>query len=185
MSICSYSNYECTFPIGTKVNPSGWLEPKERDGRMYVYNEDEGRYSETFLDELVKLFDMPLDEVPGLELDAYYQCYEDEGWQCTVHIEDGKVTCQETVIEWRDCTLLHTGVDIGLTNERKAKQAWEALTDVPVDDDGCFVESFRLPYIGLVLAETDREDVWHRIEERLGVSVAWLMGEAKNPDGSN
>lgn len=113
MSICSYCNFDCWYPIDTETNDSKWLLPEEQDGRMHVEADCEGLYSDSFLDDLVDLFGKPLDEVPGLELEAFYQCYDDDGWQCILTIKDGKVTCQETVLVWQECTLDSTPINIG------------------------------------------------------------------------
>lgn len=187
MSVCSYYEYEATFPKDTPLNEDsvfyGLVE--EYGDQWRVADEGDGDYSDTFLNGLIDVLGKALDEVPGLVLDAYYHLYDDDGWQFMLHIDDGKVECQETEIVWRACDLNDTDVNLGIGNLRKAKEAWDALTDVPVDDDGCFVEPFRLPYVGWVTAATPREEVWHMIEERTGISVAYLMGEAKNPDGTN
>ena len=55
----------------------------------------------------------------------------------------------------------------------KAKSVWAELGDVCVDDDGCIDQDWQGYPAG-----TDREDVWHDIEEDFGcygVTVAKLM----------
>lgn len=129
---------------------------------------------------------MPLDEVPGLYLDAYYECFEDEGWRFSMQIRDDKVTSSETEAVWKDCTPESAGVDIGRPLVERAEAAWKQLGDVCVDDDGNIGASVYVYALGKRYERgTDREEIWHDIEDGLHVSVAWLMGEAKNPDGTN
>ena len=68
---------------------------------------------------------------------------------------------------------------------RKAEEVWAALDDVCVDDYDNIDMPCDLPWLGHYEVGTFREDIWHDIEDELHVSVAWLMGEAKNPDGTN
>ena len=81
------------------------------------------------------------------------------------------------------------GTDFGdsdvLTNVIAAKACWNELHDFPTDGDGCIDEPFFDPYLGMFDSGCDVEYIWYAIEETYGVSVAWLMGEAKNPDGTN
>lgn len=187
MSICSYAQYTCTFPKDTEfrkgVDPST-LKVNDND-EYEVCADTEGYGSDNFLDNLVDLFDRPLDKVPGLYLDAYYQCYDDEGWQCMLEIKDGKVTCQETEIVWKPVTLDETDIDIGQPLLKQARAAWDRLTDVPVDDDGKILERYAGPYWNYYPAGTEREYIWHEIERICHVSVAYLMGLCKNPDGTD
>lgn len=67
----------------------------------------------------------------------------------------------------------------------KALSAWGYLEDVCVDEDDCIDLDHFVPHLGYYPKGTFREDIWHDIEDKLRVSVAWLMGEAKNPDGTN
>lgn len=190
MSICSYSNYEAIFPKDTPLSAKSWEYDRavEFGDSLRLYVEQDGTYYETFLDELIKLFDKPLDEVPGLHLDAYYQSYEDEGWQFTLHIDDGKVECEQTEIVWNKTTPEKVGVDIGRRDVDAAKEVWKQLEDVCIDDDGNVDDVVRISapnFYHWYPKGTNREDIWHDIEDRLHVSVAYLMGLAKNPDGTN
>ena len=74
----------------------------------------------------------------------------------------------------------------------EAKETWSFLEDVTFveDEDGwlCLHDDVVIPHLngGFPYSKgTSNEEIWHDIEEMLGVSVAWLMGEAKNPDGTN
>ena len=68
-----------------------------------------------------------------------------------------------------------------------AERIWENLTDYCVEDDGeTLDEDYRDPILGWYPAhECERMEVWYDIEEKTGVAVAYLMGAAKNPDGTN
>ena len=77
-----------------------------------------------------------------------------------------------------------TGEEIPLQVD-KALSAWDYLEDVCVDEDDCIDLDHFVPHLGYYPKGTFREDIWHDIEDKLRVSVAWLMGEAKNVDGSN
>jgi len=67
----------------------------------------------------------------------------------------------------------------------KALAAWAYLDDVCVDEDECIDLDHFVPHLGFYPRGTFREDIWHDIEDKLRVSVAWLMGEADNIDGSS
>ena len=67
----------------------------------------------------------------------------------------------------------------------KALAAWTYLDDVCVDEDDCIDLDHFVPHLGYYPKGTFREDIWHDIEDKLRVSVAWLMGEAHNVNGSN
>ena len=68
---------------------------------------------------------------------------------------------------------------------KPARRRQERLEDVLVDDEDNIDESVYLYDLGFYPKGTFREDIWHDIEEQTGISVAFLMGEAKNPDGTN
>lgn len=60
------------------------------------------------------------------------------------------------------------------TLRKLARLVWDCLGDVPVNDDG----HLQIPFeaMGTVYpAGTDREDVWHDMEECFGVPVYDLM----------
>lgn len=68
-----------------------------------------------------------------------------------------------------------------------ARHIWDDLEDVAVEEDGDTLDQdWENPILGWYFAhEADRLEIWHAIEEKTGISVAYLMGEAKNPDGTN
>ena len=73
-----------------------------------------------------------------------------------------------------------SGDELGL-----AKRIWNELEDVTVDEDNLIDVDFTNPIVGHFMAgDAYPEDIWREIERRLHVSVAYLMGLAKNPDGS-
>lgn len=190
MSINSYSNYEASFPKGTKLSNKSYLYDKLDDygDRYHIFFEDNGARSESFLDELITLFGKPLDRIPGLKLEAFYSLDEDEHWEFRLEIDDGKVECSQTVTTWKDCAVEDAGVDIGRPNVSVAKHVWDELEDVCVDDDGNIDSDFIIncyPFYRRYPKGTLRESIWHDIEDELHVSVAYLMGEAKNPDGTD
>lgn len=59
------------------------------------------------------------------------------------------------------------------------EDAWDALGDVPVDDDGRIQTGFSMTgFDGRTMrygVGTDREDIWHDIEAQYPVSVGRLM----------
>lgn len=188
MSIDSYAQYTCTFPTNTRFRKGADTEGlrTNKNGDYEISRELEGWHSETFLSELVELFDVPLDKVTGLYLDASYHYYEDDDWQFMIQIKNGRVTSSQTEIVWRDCTPESAGVDIGRPMVDAAKAAWKRLEDVPVDDNGNIEDRVWMFQLERVYEKgTNREEIWHDIEDMLHVSVAYLMGEAKNPDGTN
>lgn len=188
MSYRSYTSFTCSFPADTKIaNPTLYHISYPHKGDLaFIEWDDETTYAEEILYYLNQTFGKRLDEVPGLTLDLHYTTDEDEHWEFNLELEDGEWRYEESEIVFREKPVSESYVDLDAgTPLSIAKKAWDALTDVPVDDDGCFVEPFRLPYVGWVTAATPREEVWHMIEEQTGVSVAYLMGEAKNPDGTN
>jgi hypothetical protein len=192
MSISSYGQVECTFPKGTELHEDEFTtEIGECDGKPYIFEEFDGYHSDTILEEYVRLFGKPLDEVEGLDLHLYYECFEDGFWKMELDIKDGKCHFEESEIVMHERPMSECPVDIMIGTRkgqvRDARLVWERLSDVPVDDDGRILDVFyaydelgRTYNVG-----TDREDIWHDIEDRLDVSVAWLMGLAKNPDGTN
>ena len=57
-----------------------------------------------------------------------------------------------------------------MNSELTAKEIWEKLGDIPVNDNGEIEEPFLEFEVG-----TDREDIWHWIEEEYDVRVYDLM----------
>lgn len=195
MGISSFMSYDCTFPKGTKINESSELFAsrhshkcmKMKEGLWHVHDEGEGYHSDDYLDDLIDLLcGVRLDKVPGLELDANYQCWEDGEWEHTISIKDGKVKCHETETRWIDSDLDRIEANIGQPLVSVAKNAWESLEDVPVDDEDCITRrTFIRGIFRWYDKGTSKFDIWHDIESETRVSVAYLMGQAKNPDGSN
>lgn len=62
-------------------------------------------------------------------------------------------------------------------HSRPVNEVWALLGDVPVNDNG----EIEIPFMGFPVG-TDREDIWHKIEEVFDVSVASLMGLDKPSD---
>ena len=116
MSVWSSWNYKASFPKGTKLNPDSYDYEhvvEIGDHLEVTYEGGDGGYAYHILEDLIELFDKPLDEVPGLELHAWYR-YEEDGYdEVTVDIKDGKVKCEQTVKTWEPCTLAQTGISIG------------------------------------------------------------------------
>lgn len=187
--ISSFYNYTCTFPKDTEFDKAA-MRVKDKGNRWEIYDEGDGAYSDTCLEELVSVFGKPLDKVPGLELDLYYECHENEYWTMTLAIRDGKCTYKESEINMVEHNMSDCPVDIAVgTTEgkvREAKKIWERLGETPVDDNECIERYIYVPSSSSYYAAgTHREEIWHDIEEKYGVSVAYLMGQAKNPDGTN
>ena len=115
MSVWSSWSYECTFPKGTRLDARSedYKLVQDMGDRYEIEYEGDGGYSGRILDDLVVLFGMPLDEVPGLELHAWYRHEEEEYYEVTVDIKDGKVKCEQTVTMWEPCTLAETGIGFG------------------------------------------------------------------------
>ena len=82
MGISSYTNYECSFPKGSVPqerleewanDPYMWVNRMVVDGdEVTIHFDGETGYSSYVLDDLVGLFDRPLDEVLGLRMDLHY-----------------------------------------------------------------------------------------------------------------
>jgi len=115
MSVWSSWSYGASFPKDTKINPESrdYKLVQDEDDHYEIEYEGDGGYAEHILEDLVELFGMPLDEVKGLVLHAWYR-FEDEDFnEVTVDIKDGKVTCEQTVKVWEPCSLSETGISIG------------------------------------------------------------------------
>ena len=188
MSYRSYTSFSCTFPADTKVaNPTLYdirLIPDK--GIKVIEWDDETRYAEEILYDLNQTFGKRLDEVPGLTLDLHYSTDEDEHWEFYLGLENGEWKYEESEIVFKEKPVSESYVDLDAgTPLSIARKIWNEMVDVPLDDDGSFACSFMLSHIGFIPAGTELEYVWHLIEEKTGISVAYLMGEAKNPDGTN
>lgn len=119
MSYYSYTSYDCTVPDTTVLHGDfgkGYLFPCmacDHDAENGVYKislDGETRYVDNILDDLISLFQMPLDEVPGLELHCHYETDEDGHWECELDIVDGKCKYAESEIRMveqpmKDCLI--------------------------------------------------------------------------------
>lgn len=63
-----------------------------------------------------------------------------------------------------------------------AARIWENLGYVPVDDYGRILEPFYMRFPDGRMkgydVYTDREDIWHDIEDNFPVCVGWMMGRS-------
>ena len=187
MSYYSYTTITCSFPADTKVvDPTLYHIEHREDGRDYIKWDAETKYADDILYDLNATFGKRLDEVPGLELSLHYSTDEDGHWEFYLELEDGKWKYEESEIVFKEKPVEQSYVDLDAgTPLSRAKRIWERLGDVPVDDEDNIDESVYFYDLGYYPKGTFREDIWHDIEGRTGISVAYLMGEAKNPDGSN
>lgn len=190
MSYYSYTNLTCTFPADTKIaNPTYYDIEYRKDGRGYIEWDGETKYADDILYDLNATFGKRLDEVPGLELSLNYTTEEDGHWEFCLELEDGEWKYEESEIIFKEKPVSESYVDLDAgTPLGIAKKAWDALGDVPIDEDECICQPLSPYRSGLrdwYDEGTHREVIWHDIEEQTGISVAYLMGEAKNPDGTN
>lgn len=187
MSYYSYTNFTCSFPADTKLaNQTYYHIERRKDGRNYIVWDDETKYAEDVLYALNATFGKRLDEVPGLELSLHYATDEDEHWEFYLELKDGEWKYEESEIVFKEKPVSESYVDLDAgTPLYVARAAWERLEDVAVDEDGCLEHDMFIDGIGWLSKGEEREEVWHDIEEKTGISVAYLMGEAKNPDGTN
>lgn len=191
MSISSYTTFTCTFPIGTHIANSTFFHTRlSEDKSMNVIEwEADTGYCENILRWLNETFGRRIDEVPGLTLDLHYTTDEDEQdghWEFYIKLKDGKWRYEESELVFKEKPIDQSYVDLDAgTPLWVAKRIWRDLEDVTVDDDECIDTPLLISELGWYPKGTFREDIWHDIEERTGISVAYLMGEAKNPDGSN
>ena len=74
--------------------------------------------------------------------------------------------------------------NISKKNIKLAEEAWKSLTDACIDDNECIDTDWDVANLGHYECGTSRYEIWHDIEDTFGVAVAYLMGEAPNPDGS-
>lgn len=105
MGYRSYTTYDCSVPDTTTLHGevgtcNAWvLLTSEHVGDRYVIHyEGETRWVDNILDELINLFQMPLDKVPGLELHCHYETDEDGHWECELDIKDGECVYKESEI---------------------------------------------------------------------------------------
>lgn len=105
MGYRSYTTYDCTVPDTTVLHGefecrNGWAYAycKHRDGVYEIHFDGETRWIDNILDDLVDLFQMPLDKVQGLELHCHYETDEDGHWECELDIKDGECVYKESEI---------------------------------------------------------------------------------------
>jgi len=188
MDISSKLTYHCNFPKGTKTNLTAPVFEYSGD-RWCVEGERQNVYPDTCLKGLTEMFGKPLDEVPGLELYMEYESYMDGFFRMSLTLCYGKYTYFESEIHMVEHAMSECPIDIAVGtpegNVREAKKIWELLGKTPVDDNECIERIVDIPGLCYYAIGTHREEIWHDIEERYGVSVAYLMGQAKNPDGTD
>lgn len=115
MSIRSYCYYEATWPKETPID-EGWLykdEPEDLGESLRVERELYDLYEERVLEDLVKMFGKPLDEVSGLELHCEYTCYDDGYYEGRLDIVDGHVTYKEAKRVFVERPIRECLIDIG------------------------------------------------------------------------
>lgn len=180
--INSWGSIDCVFPKGTPTKTNVYTAEETKDGKLYVYDDIYDQYSTHVLDNLVAFFGRPLDKVPGLELNLTYETCDEGFFRMEMDIVDGKVTYRESRIVMEERPISESPFDFGQPNIETARRAWDELEDVCVDDDGCIDEGFYSRSLRRFYRKgTDREDIWHDIEETLNVSVAYLMGVSTKP----
>lgn len=191
MSYYSYTTINCSFPKGTPIADDNLYDiryPKDGDV-AYIEWDGETRYADEILYDLNATFGKRIDEVPGLILDLHYSTDEDEHWEFMMLLEDGEWTYYESELVFRKKPVSESYVELDAGSPiGRAKKAWRALGEIPIDDNERIVgnlSSYRSGLMDWYESGTHREDIWHDIEEQTGVSVAYLMGQAKNPDGTN
>lgn len=197
MSVHSYTVFDCTFPVDTEIGDinrlslyGGWsYGVSDKEGRYEIDFDGETSWSDGILENLTALFGKRLDEVPGLELSLNYQCLEDGYFECNLRIKDGKCEYEESEIVMRKQPMGMCPIDLDRgTPVADARKVWKELGYVGIDDGECLDRTFHGTWYRMrndYPKGTHREEVWHDIEEEFGVSVAYLMGQAKNPDGTN
>lgn len=180
--IDSWGSIDCVFPKDTELKTDAYIICENGKDMFAIYDDFYDQYSNHVLDDLVAFFGRPLDKVPGLELHVSFETCEEGFFKMELDIVDGKVTYRESRIVMEERPICKSPFDFGQPNIEKARRAWDELEDVCVDDDGCIDEDFySCSLMRFYRKGTDREDIWHDIEDFLGVSVAYLMGESKKP----
>ena len=100
MSVNSFARVNCRFPKSAKVNHSKYIKPDDLGDTLLISYDVNGRYEDTVLDELVDLFDRPLDEVRGLVLHVTYESWDADGYyRSSFDIVNGKKTYKESAIQ--------------------------------------------------------------------------------------
>lgn len=109
MSYNSYTTYDCTVPDTTVLHGKfetnycnftyASFDHDTESGTYVIHLDGETKWIDNILDDLLDLFQMPLDEVPGLELHCHYETDESGHWECELDIVDGKCTYSESEIK--------------------------------------------------------------------------------------
>lgn len=84
-------------------------------------------------------------------------------WPCKLDADMYVESCE-------DFSFIKQGHNVSFVNIRLAKAIWEVLGDLPVNEDNEIDEQFLHFRVG-----TDREVVWHWIEDHIGVAAGDLM----------
>lgn len=105
MGYRSYTTYDCSVPDTTTLhgeidvhNVWDFVTFEHVGDRYVIHHEGETGWIDNILDELISLFQMPLDKVPGLELHCHYETDEDGHWECELNIKDGECVYKESEI---------------------------------------------------------------------------------------
>lgn len=109
MSYNSYTTYDCTVPDTTMLHgdfenwhdafADAFINHDTKSGTYEIHYDGRTKWTRDILDDLLDLFQMPLDEVPGLELHCHYETDEDGHWECELDIVDGKCKYAESEIK--------------------------------------------------------------------------------------
>ncbi len=187
MSISSYGTVEASYPKGTET--SGYLKTREMNGNEHVSYDITDCYSELVLEDLIKHFDRPLEEVEGLIVGARWECDEDGYFGCDLTLQDGKWQYFETEIQWvkhdlGDCPV---ELDYGLPSWRlrEANRALHNLELVEFDERGRAVSARHIPGFGWCCEGRTKESVLSDIGKKYGVSMAYLEGKSDDPFGED
>ncbi len=187
MSISSFAAIEASYPTDTET--SGYIETREVNGNVHVSYDVSDCYSDEILEDLIKHFGRPLEEVEGLIVNVRYETSDEGYFGCDLTLQDGEWQYFETEVQWvkhdlDDCPI---ELDYGLPSWRirKAKEVWGRLNNVYVNDDGIIEEGQYITGLGWYPEGVDRESIWHDIEDKYEVSVAYLMGQSDDPFGED
>ena len=58
-----------------------------------------------------------------------------------------------------------------MTQDKEFRDLWAELGNVPVNNDGELEEVFSTSQLGIYLIGTDREEIWHDIEDHFNISI--------------
>ena len=180
MSCHSYTTYTCTFPASTPThNLSDWEVSEDlAAGTRTIEFDAETSWAESVLSDLTALFGRRLDEVPDLKLELHYSCDDDDHFEFTLSIEDGKCEYEEGIIQYVKRPMRECPVDLTCgTPDYVAHRVWRSLENVCIDENECIDRPYHGEWYGFGFYPkgTPREEIWHDLEDRFGVSVHDLM----------